>query len=259
MIVLLLLFACDSKPTETPAPVPAALEAVVATPAPSATAPRVVSTSATRLAASHILIAYAGAVQALPTISRTREEAKARAEEARTKVLAGADFATIARAYSDDPSASRGGSLGGFDATTMVAPFTDAVRALSIGQIGTVVETPFGFHVIRRDALEEVHIAHLMVGWKGAERAPDSVTRSKEEAKARMAEAQAALAKGEDWAEVVRRFSDGPLADQSGDLGWMGRGQIFEPLDSAAFDLDIGATSAVLESTRGYHLIKRTE
>jgi peptidyl-prolyl cis-trans isomerase SurA len=211
------------------------------------------------MAASHILVSYAGAVGALPNISRTKEEAKVRAEEARTRVLAGEDFAGVARAYSDDTSASNGGKLGGFNPGVYVPLFEETVRDLPVTGISKVVETPFGFHVIRRDAVTEVHASMLLVSWRGAERAPDGTTRSKEEAKARIDEAQKAIQGGQDWAEVVRKYSDGPLSDQGGDLGWFSHGQLFEPLDSAAFDLDIGKTSAVLDSPRGYYLLKRDE
>jgi parvulin-like peptidyl-prolyl isomerase len=211
------------------------------------------------MAASHVLIAYAGAVGALPNITRTREEAKARAGEVRTKLLAGDKFASIARAYSDDSSASKGGAMGGFNPGVFVPEFEDAVKGLAVGGISAVVETPFGFHVIRRDAVTEVHGAHLLVSWKGAEQAPDTVKRSKEEAKVRAEEALKAIKEGKDWNTIVREYSEGPAADVGGDLGWFTKGQIFEPLDSTAFNLDIGATSEVMESPRGFHILKRLE
>lgn len=257
MMLLLLLAACE----ESPAPPPPAAPVAEAPPAPppEANGPRVPPAASARMAASHILVAYAGAVGVLPNVTRNKEEARARAEEARTRVLAGEDFAGVARAYSDDSSANNGGQLGGFNPGVFVPAFEDAVRGLQPGGISKVVETPFGFHVIRRDAVTEVHASMLLVAWKNAERAPDGVSRSKEEAKARVEEAQKALQGGREWSEVVRSFSDGPLADQGGDLGWFSHGQLFEPLDSTAFQLDIGAVSSILESPRGYYLLKRNE
>jgi peptidyl-prolyl cis-trans isomerase SurA len=174
-------------------------------------------------------------------------------------VLGGADFGEIAKAYSDDSTGPRGGSLGSFDDGTMVKPFEDAVRALKIGEVSDLVETPFGYHVIRRDALMEIHAAHLMVSYAGADRAPAGVTRTKEEAKARAQEAADKLAKGESWASVVAAYSDGPMKNDGGDLGWLGRNQLAPALDTAAFDLDIGANSVVIESPRGFHILHRTE
>lgn len=264
LLFSLVLAACSGSEAPTPAasitPPPSATPAE-ATPAtdPKTLGPRVPPSATSRMAGSHILIAYAGSVGALPNISRTKAEAKARAEEVRTKLLAGGDFASLARAYSDDSSASKGGNLGGFNKGVFVPEFEDAINKLQVNGISAVVETPFGYHVIRRDPVLEVHGAHMLVSWKGAERAPDSVKRSRDEAKTRAEEALAAIKAGKEWNDVVRQYSDGPAADAGGDLGWFTHGQLFEPLDSTAFNLDIGATSEILESPRGFHILRRLE
>lgn len=256
---LLLLAGCDepAAPTSPEAP-PAA--APVPDPTPDGPAPpRVANPAVKRMAASHILVAYQGAMGAKPTVTRSKEEARTRAEEVRGKVLAGEDFAALARLYSDDPKAKAGGALGSFEPGAMQKSFEDAVLALPVGGVSPLVETPFGFHVVRRDPMVEIHGAHLVVTWKGADRAPDNVTRTKEEAKARADEARAALDQGTPWADVVRRYSDGALAQDAGDLGWFTRNQLNPALDATAFDLDVGATSPVLESPKGYHILKRLE
>ncbi len=100
---------------------------------------------------SHVLISYEGAERSSVT-GQTKEEAKARAEEVLAKVTANpADFAAIAREYSDCPSKEKDGSLGVVEKGAMVPPFEAAAYALSPGQISEVIETPFGYHVIRRD------------------------------------------------------------------------------------------------------------
>lgn len=103
-----------------------------------------------RVSASHVLVAYKGARRARSEVTRTKREAKQRAEEVRAKAANGADFAALAREYSDDPSARKGGDLGSFGKNAMVKPFADAAFALKVGEISNVVETEFGFHVIRR-------------------------------------------------------------------------------------------------------------
>lgn len=104
-----------------------------------------------RVTASHVLVAYKGSAGAAPTITRTKDEAKARAQQVTDKARAGADFAGLARDYSDEPNAAaRGGALGAFTRQAMVKPFSDAAFALKPGEISGVVETQFGFHVIKR-------------------------------------------------------------------------------------------------------------
>src|SRR5271166_692388 len=69
----------------------------------------------------------------------------------------GADFKKLAAKYSDDPgSKDQGGDLGTFGRGQMVKPFEDAVFAMKPGQI-TIVETHFGFHVVK---LEDLKLAH---------------------------------------------------------------------------------------------------
>jgi len=71
-------------------------------------------------------------------------------KEIREEIVAGdRDFATAATEYSDDPgSAAKGGELGSFDRTRMVAPFAEAAFALDIGEISQPVRTQFGYHLI---------------------------------------------------------------------------------------------------------------
>jgi hypothetical protein len=105
----------------------------------------------TEIRASHILVMYHGSMRAPDSITRTRDEARARAEEALGRVRRGEDFAAVARQYSDEPGASQsGGALPRFRHGMMVPPFEQAAFALPVGGVSGLVETPFGFHVIKR-------------------------------------------------------------------------------------------------------------
>lgn len=113
--------------------------------------------------ARHILIAFEGAERAASTITRTKEEARAKAREvlrqARSEEMV---FAQLARDESDGPTASRGGDLGYFLNGDMVDAFNDFVFANSIGAIG-MVETPLGFHVVKVEDKRDVYQVATLV------------------------------------------------------------------------------------------------
>jgi peptidyl-prolyl cis-trans isomerase C len=95
--------------------------------------------------ASHILIGVAP--NATPA---QKADAKAKAQAALKQVRGGADFAAVARAQSQDPgSAPNGGDLGFFPKGQMTPAFEEAAFKLKPGSVSTVVETPFGFHIIK--------------------------------------------------------------------------------------------------------------
>jgi peptidyl-prolyl cis-trans isomerase C len=95
--------------------------------------------------ASHILISVAP--KATPV---QKTEAKTKAQAVLKQVRGGADFATVARAQSQDPgSGPNGGDLGFFPKGQMNPQFEDAAFALKPGAVSAVVETPFGFHIIK--------------------------------------------------------------------------------------------------------------
>jgi peptidyl-prolyl cis-trans isomerase C len=95
--------------------------------------------------ASHIL--FGVAQDATPA---QKAEAKAKAQAALKEVRGGADFAAVARAQSQDQgSAQRGGDLGFFPKGQMNPQFEDAAFGLKVGAVSPVVETPFGFHIIK--------------------------------------------------------------------------------------------------------------
>jgi NIMA-interacting peptidyl-prolyl cis-trans isomerase 1 len=103
------------------------------------------------IGAKHILVKYAGAKKAPETVTRSREQACLRAEEARSQLAQGVSFAEVVRLYSEEPGAvSREGSLGSIERSHVVPPFADAAFELRAGEVSHVVETDYGFHVILR-------------------------------------------------------------------------------------------------------------
>lgn len=98
----------------------------------------------------HILVRYAGAKRAGDDITRDANEARARAEVLRGQLSEGRQFAELAKTHSDDSSAERGGDLGPLGRGKLALPMEEALFKLKPGEVGRVVETDFGFHVIQR-------------------------------------------------------------------------------------------------------------
>src|SRR5262249_28309363 len=86
--------------------------------------------------AKHILIMHLESRNKPDAITRTKAEARARAEEALRKARAGENFDTLVKEYTDEPGgAERNGDLGVFDRGTMMKPFADAAFALKVGEL----------------------------------------------------------------------------------------------------------------------------
>ena len=100
--------------------------------------------------ASHILIKLENGADA-----KARAAAKAKAEQLLAEVRkAPAKFAELAKQHSQDPvSGAQGGSLGNFSRDMMVKPFADAAWGMKVGEISGLVESQFGYHIIRLDGV----------------------------------------------------------------------------------------------------------
>jgi hypothetical protein len=104
-----------------------------------------------QIRAQHMLVMHRDSKAAPPTVVRTKAEARARAEEALQKIKDGADVDEIFSKYSDElGAASRAGDLGKFAKKQMVRKFSEVAFKLKVGEISEIVETEFGYHIIRR-------------------------------------------------------------------------------------------------------------
>ncbi len=157
-----------------------------------------------RIKASHILIKVDE-----ETDEKIREEKRAFAEKLLEEAKAGQDFAELARINSDDKaSAVNGGNLGYFTRGSMVKPFEEAAFSMNPGDISDLVETTFGYHIIKVEEYTEPGVRSL-------EEAMDEVKEGLREEKAK----QLAFEKAMDAYNINRKTGDLKAAATTNELG----------------------------------------
>jgi parvulin-like peptidyl-prolyl isomerase len=243
----------------SPEPSPAASSA---TEAPSAASESPADAPEPEACAQVIVVAWQGATATADAITRSETEARARAEALRQRVDAGEDFAMLARSESDAVSSGpRGGLLGTYardEWPRAHLPIRDAVFGLEVDQTSDVIHAPYGYVIARRCPVQKVRTRHILVRYRGARNADDTFTRTREEARARAGVLHAqAVEAGADFAALARQHSDDASAPQGGDLGSVGRGRLAPHYEQAAFDLQPGDVSDVIETEFGFHVIQR--
>ena len=101
---------------------------------------------------------------------------------------------------------------------------------------------------------EQVKASHILI--KVESQADES---QKAGAQKKLEMIQGKLKKGEDFGTLAKEYSEGPSSTKGGDLGYFSRGQMVKPFEDAAFALQPGEVSGVVETRFGYHLIKVTD
>lgn len=162
-------------------------------------------------------------VLAVQPSDSARAEARALLEDLRERARAGEDFAELARAYSQDPSAQNGGDLGWFRRGAMVPEFEDAAFSLGEGELSEVVETDYGYHLILVELarFSERRARQILIRPMGGQEERIE-TRS-------AAEELAERAKTEDFRSLIDEYHD-PILPDSGEIV---RGQIATRLPPA--------------------------
>ena len=103
---------------------------------------------------------------------------------------------------------------------------------------------------------DQIRASHILIMHQGSERSTS--TRTKDEALAEINRLKAEIEGGADFEDLAGEHSDCVSGQQGGALGFFGRGMMVPEFEDAAFALDVGGLSAVVETAFGYHLILRT-
>ncbi len=187
---------------------------------------------------------------------KAREEAYAKAEALLDSLKHGADFAELAKKYSQDPgSAADGGDLGWAKRGQFVPEFEHAVYALKPGEISGIVETQFGFHIIqlieRRGDL--VHARHILITIPHLTSDDDSVI-------AVLDTLREHAMHGASFAVLAREYSeDKDTRDLGGDLGTVSIDQLEPSFLKTVNDLKVGEISKPVKvnvgNSYGYHIV----
>ena len=167
----------------------------------------------------------------------------------------------------DTDRRTNGGFLGIFRQGELADDFVELETAgfrLAIGEVSSVVETPLGFHVLRRVEIEEWRARHILVRYEGArgtarKRGDDETAgRSKDEAR-QLCEKLTQLARRRpaDFATMARRYSESPDRVARGSLGVFTRGESIPQIVEQVSRMTDGQIAGPVESDHGFHVLLR--
>jgi parvulin-like peptidyl-prolyl isomerase len=222
--------------------------------------------AAERIGIRGLVISHKGARNAPAQVTRSKAEAAERARMVATIAqMSGEAFPELVIKYGDralltdspTPSLLERGS-GIVDPAVEKRAF-----ALAANEVSGPIETQDGFVIVQRAAApeegpEHIGARHILVAYRGAQRADPSVSRSREEAREIAMRVAAEVRGGADFEQLWEQHSNEPGGQRGGDLGLFGRGQMVPAFEQAAFALAIGQISEVVETPFGFHVIQRT-
>jgi peptidyl-prolyl cis-trans isomerase SurA len=203
----------------------------------------------------HILIAIPSSADA-ETIAAAEQKAK----DIHQKLLAGADFAQLAIANSNDQAALQGGDIGWRKLAQLPELFGNQLASLKTGAVTAPFRSGAGFHILKnieqrgggQQLIEQTHARHILV--KTSEIMDDNQAREK------LLALKDKIEKGEDFAKLAKANSEdtGSMLN-GGDLGWSSPGMFVAAFEEAMKNTPIGKVSRPFKSQFGWHILEVLE
>jgi peptidyl-prolyl cis-trans isomerase SurA len=188
--------------------------------------------------------------------SEERAQSKAKIEDLLKRALAGEDFSQLAISNSAGQQALQGGDLDWRRAENMPTVFAAAAAKLEVGKISPILEVGSGYHILKltdkrggdtKSTVDETHARHILLS--------ANAVRDEEQTKLLARDIYDRLVKGEDFAELAKKYSDDPGSKNSGgDLGFQPPG-VFVPEFQLALDqIKPGELSPPFRTKFGWHI-----
>lgn len=205
-------------------------------------------------------------------VAGTDDNSRSRADAILRELRAGADFAAIARERSDDrASALRGGDLGIYERSPRDALLREAIFQAKVGEIIGPLESPLGFHILQRVAVDELDPRlredvwargrAILVAFGGSLGADPALVREQTEAQVIADQLAARIRGGEDMAKVAAEFNDDRGGrERAGDIGWLRRATTTMPQFFDRLFLEPpGTLIGPIASNAGFVILRRED
>jgi peptidyl-prolyl cis-trans isomerase SurA len=203
----------------------------------------------------HILISVTSSAD-----QATIAAAEKKAQDIYQKLQAGADFAQLAIAHSNDQSALEGGDIGWRKLAQLPELFGNQMSSLKAGQSSAPFRSGAGFHILKNleqrgggaQLVEQTHARHILV--------KTSEIMSDEDARDKLLALRERLEKGEDFAKLARENSEDPGSVLAGgDLGWATPGMFVQAFEEAMANTEPGKITRPFKSQFGWHILQVLE